>query len=334
MRRRDAVCTLLAVATFGGTWRARAQVNHAKPFRIATFPDFISPATRDWFIDAMRELGWMEDRDFVIVSSGFQLDEPEVNEAAIRVVAGKPDLVVTYATSNALALHRATSSIPIVAISFGYPVEAGVANSLARPGKNVTGNSFYAGTEIWGKLLELLHEVKPSTKRLSVLWTYVPPLFPREEIEPCYAELRNAARSLGLTLHIVEAATSDQVAGALTEIDAQQPDALLIAGGLAGKLRPTIMEFAVERRLPTITDGVWLIEIQPYHPLLGYGAQWPELTRIAVNYVDRILKGAKPGDLPIQQPSRFELAVNLKTARAIGLTMPPSLLARADKVMD
>jgi putative tryptophan/tyrosine transport system substrate-binding protein len=220
MNRRDAICALLAVTTLCGTWRATAQVNHAKPFRIATFPDFLSPAARDWFIDAMRELGWVEERDFFIISSGFQIGEPEVNEAARQVVANKPDLVLTFATSNALALHRATQSIPIVMISCGYPVEAGLAYSIARPGKNVTGNSFYAGTEIWGKLVEFLHEVKPDAMRLSVLWSYVPPLFPREEIEPAYTELRNAAHSLGLTLHIVETASSDQVAVALTEIDA------------------------------------------------------------------------------------------------------------------
>jgi putative tryptophan/tyrosine transport system substrate-binding protein len=94
------------------------------------------------------------------------------------------------------------------------------------------------------------------------------------------------------------------------------------------------MQFAVERRLPTITDGVWVVQIQPYHPLLGYGALWPDLTRTAANYVDMILKGAKPGDLPIQQPAKLELAVNLKTARAIGLTVSPSIIARADEVIE
>ena len=265
---------------------------------------------------------------------GFQHAEAEVSEAAERVVANKPDLVLTFVTSNALVLHRATPTIPIVMISSGYPVEAGIAYSLARPGKNVTGNSFYAGTEIWGKLLQLLREVKPNTKRISVLWTYVPPLFPREEIDAAYAELRNAESSLGLTVHIVEAASSDKVAVALTEIDTERPDALLITSGLAFSERPTVMRFAVKRRLPTITDGVWGAEVQPYHPLLGYGALWSDLTRTAVNYVDMILKGAKPGDLPIQQPARLELAVNLKTASAIGLTVPPSLLTRADRVIE
>jgi putative ABC transport system substrate-binding protein len=115
---------------------------------------------------------------------------------------------------------------------------------------------------------------------------------------------------------------------------AERPDALLITGGLTVRLRPTVMEFTVKRRLPTITDGVWVVQIQPYHPLLGYGALWPDLTRTAVNYVDKILKGAKPGDLPIEQPAKLELAVNLKTARAIGLTIPSALLARADRVIE
>jgi putative ABC transport system substrate-binding protein len=125
------------------------------------------------------------------------------------------------------------------------------------------------------------------------------------------------------------------VAAALREIDAERPDALLITGGLALKMRSTVMQFAVHRRLPTIVDPVWLVEIQPYHPLLGYGAVWTDLMRKAVNYIDMILrKGAKPGDLPIQQPTKFELAGNLKTAEAIGLTVPSSLLARADNVTE
>lgn len=215
----------------------------------------------------MHELDWIEGRDFVIVLSRLQLGEPGIDEATKRVVADKPDLVLTVTTGITLAVHRATPSIPIVAISFGYPVEVGIAHSLARPGKNVTGISTYFGTEVWGKLLQLLHDVKPSTRRISVLWTYVPPLFPPEEIAPCYAELRNAARSLGLTLHIAEAASSDEVAVALKEIEAERPDALLLTTGLSLKLRPTVMEFAVKRHLPTITDVLW-DDIEPYSPLL------------------------------------------------------------------
>jgi putative tryptophan/tyrosine transport system substrate-binding protein len=333
MNRRGALWALFAVATVGGTGETRAQVNPAKPFQIATFPDFLNPTARDFFMDAMRELDWIEGRDFVILPSGFQLGEPGLDEAAKRVVVDKPDLLLTVNTATTLAVHRATPSIPIVAISFGYPVEAGIAHSLARPGKNVTGHSAYAGTEIWGKLLQLLHDVKPGTKRISVLWTYVPPLFPREEIEPAYAELRNAARSLGLTLHIAEAASSDQVADTLMNIEAERPDALLPTSSLALKLRPIVMEFAVKRLLPTITDVLWG-DIEPYSPLLDHGVSWLAQTRAAVNNVVTILKGAKPGDLPIQQPANFYLRVNLKTASAIELTVPPSILARADRVIE
>ena len=146
-----------------------------------------------------------------------------------------PDTVINMENRTRICkLALRYRSIPIVAISCGYPVEAGVGYSLARPGKNVTGNSLYAGTEIWGKLLRLLNEVKPGTKRINVLWTYVPPLFPREEIDPAYAELRNAAHSLGSTLQIVEAATSDQVAVAMKQIDAARPDALLITARRTG----------------------------------------------------------------------------------------------------
>jgi putative ABC transport system substrate-binding protein len=137
-----------------------------------------------------------------------------------------------------------------------------------------------------------------------------------------------------LTLHIVEAADSHQVAVALTEIDAEKPDALLINGGLAHKVRPNVMQFAVKKQLPTIVDSAWEHQVEPYHPLLGYAPRYSDLTRRAVYFVDKILQGAKLGDLPIQQPAKFELAVNLKTAKAIGLTVPSSLLARADEVTE
>jgi putative ABC transport system substrate-binding protein len=223
-------------------------------------------------------------------------------------------------------------SIPIVLSTAGYPVENGLAESLARPGKNVTGISAYAGTEIWSKLLQMLREAKPDIKRVSILWTYAPPLFPPSE--PGVAELRNAARVLGLQLHIAEAAGPDQVPGALAEIEAERPDALLLtSGNLAVKVRPAVMQFAVNNRLATIADAVWVIKVEPY-PLLTYGTRQTDLTRSAVYYVDRILKGAQPGELPIQQPTKLELKVSLKTAKAIGLTVPPSLLARADEVIE
>jgi putative ABC transport system substrate-binding protein len=333
INRRDVMGALLALAGMAVPLRAKAQATKGeKPKRIVTFPDF-SPPIRDAFLDAMRELGWAESRDFIIVQSGFQWGVMSgIDEALGRLVADTPDLIFVGNDAHGLAAQRATVSIPIVLSISGYPVENGLAESLARPGKNVTGISAYAGVEIWSKLLQMLREAKPDIKRVSTLWTYVPPLFPPSE--PAVAELRNAARVLGLQLHIAEAAGPDLVPGALAEIEAERPDALLLtSGNLAVKVRPAVMQFAVNNRLATIADAVWVIKVEPY-PLLTYGTRQTDLTRNAVYYVDKILKGAKPGELPIQQPRKLELKVSLKTAKAIGLTVPPSLLARADEVIE
>ena len=152
-----------------------------------------------WRAD-MRVLGWIEGQDFIVLPSGIEYGSRNPsNEEAQRVVANKPDLIFTVSTNYALAAQRATGSIPIVMLTSGYPVEAGVAESLAKPGRNVTGNTTYAEMGVWGKLLQLLREAKPDIKRVGILWTYVIPAFPKEEIEPCFAELNSAARSLNQT---------------------------------------------------------------------------------------------------------------------------------------
>ena len=182
-------------------------------------------------------------------------------------------------------------------------------------------------------MLQLLREAKPDIKRVGILWTYVMPAFPKEEIEPGYAELNSAARSLNLELHIVEVANSDQVQAALAEIDEWKPGGLLLTSFFSDKARSVVMQFAVDKSLPTIVDFDWT-RLAPPHPLLCYGPIYRELMQNAVASVDKILRGASPGDLPIQRPSRFELVVSLKTAKAIGLDLPPTLLARADRVIE
>jgi putative tryptophan/tyrosine transport system substrate-binding protein len=200
MNRRGAVGGLLALGAALVPLNIAAQrTNRDKPFRIATLPD-LNPQRHDQFLVAMRDLGWTEGFDFLLVQSGLQSGDIGSDEVAKRVVVSMPDLIFVQSVAHALAARRATKTIPIVMLYSGYPVEAGLADSLARPGKNVTGNSVYAGTEIWGKLVQLLLVAKPSTRRVSVLWAYVPPAYPKEEIEPCYAELRNAGRSLGVKI--------------------------------------------------------------------------------------------------------------------------------------
>ena len=325
------------VALIGGALAAPlalAQAQRAqKPHRIGLLPD-IWKEQMGLFAQAMGEHGWKEGREFTLLRSGFEYG-PAIDKAAARIVGEKPDLIYTLNTAYAAEAHRLTKSIPIVMLSSGFPVESGLATSLGRPGKNVTGNSHYAGTGIFGKLLEILREAKPGAKRVAVLWSYVPPMHAREEIEPCYRELRTAAGLLGQTLQIIEISRPDEVAGALEKVEAGRADAMFVTSGLGiTPVMERVTKFAMAKRVPTIFDIDWIIPLEP-GPLLTYSPSWTELTRQSVAYVVRILGGGiKPGVLPIQQPSKFELAVNLRTAKALSLTVPRSLLLRADRVIE
>jgi putative tryptophan/tyrosine transport system substrate-binding protein len=330
--RREFI-TFIGGATATWPLGARAQNTNKAPRRIAFFPGLVPTTLEDWRAD-MRVLGWTEGRDFIVMQSGIEAGNLSASdEAAQRVVANKPDLIVTQTTAHALALQRATESIPIVMLYSGHPVEAGVADSLAKPGRNVTGNAIYAGMDVWGKMLQLLREAKPDIKRVGILWTYVIPAFPKEEIEPSYAALNSAARSLNLELHLVEVANSDQVQAALAEIDERKPGGLLLTSFFTPKAMSVVTQFAMDKGLPTITDFDWT-RLAPPHPLLCYAPLHRELVQNAAASVDKILRGSSPGDLPIQRPRRFELIVSLKTAKAIGLDLPPMLLAQADRVIE
>jgi len=303
-----------------------------KPYRIALLPDF-PPAWESLlkvFTETLRESGRIEGRDYVLYRSGILYGQ-DIERAVRRAVDEKPDLIFTSALNYAIAAHQLTKTIPIVMRTSGFPVEGGVAMSLARPGKNVTGLTIYAGTEVFGKLLQLLLEAKPGIKRVGVLWGYVPPAHPREEVEPMIREVRDAARLFGIDIRLLEIAKPEQTGDALATLVAERVEALLLTSG-APIRRQEIMQFAVEKRLPTIPDFSW-VGVEP-QPLLTYSPPAAALMRQATAYVERILwGGAKPGDLPIQLPAKFELVVNLKTAKAIGLTIPQSLLIRADQVI-
>jgi putative ABC transport system substrate-binding protein len=335
MNRRDTITALLALGAMAGPLRALAQAQPARrPYRIALLPDFrpaIEPLLKI-FTEALSELGRMEGRDFVFYRSGIFYGD-DADRAVTLVVNEKPDLILGFNLGYIVAAHKLTKTIPIVMWVSGFPVEGGVAVSLARPGKNVTGLTIYAGAEVFGKLVQLLREVKPSVKRIGALFSYVPPFHPPEESDIIIREIREAGRILGIDVRILEIAKPEQVGDALSTVAAERMDALLLTGGLSMvPRRKEIMQFAVEKRLPTITDGFWRgVDIQP---LLSYGAPLAVLIRQAAVYVDRILwGGAKPGDLPIQLPAKVELTVNLKTAKAIGLTIPQSILARVDEVI-
>lgn len=334
MNRRDAITVLLAIGATMRPLTVHAQGQQARrPYRIGLFPMLSGPLL-DWMHEAIRSVGWQEGRDYLFVQSDAEYGDPSVS-AAQRLIRQRIDLVLVASTAHAVAARRVTSDVPIVMWGSGYPVEAGVAVSLAQPGKNVTGMTWYAGTGIWGKLLELLCDSKPASKRIGVAWGYVSPAFPREEIEPCYRELRQAAQALKVALHIEEIASPERVRAGLRSIDTARPDALLITAGPGFySERHRVIQFAASKRIPTAADWRWPPgdEMQP---LLVYAPTFAASMRQAVSYVVRILDGkAKAGDLPIQQPSKFELVVNLKTARAIGLTVPQTLLLRAQEVLE
>jgi putative tryptophan/tyrosine transport system substrate-binding protein len=330
VKRRD-VIALFAGAALSTPFIARAQNANKAPKRIAFLPDLLPGMLADWRVD-MRELGWTEGRDFVVVPSGIEHGSIVSDAAAQRIVTSNPDLIFTEATASALALQRATASIPIVMLVSGYPVEAGIADSLARPGRNATGNALYASTGVWGKMLQLLREVKPGMERASVLWSYVAPAFPTKEIEPCYAELNSAARTLNLKLDIVEVGNTDRVKSALTQLDARNTQGLMLTSFIAPQTLRVVTQFAVDKSLPTIIDFDWTPFLMPPRPLLSYAPVSRELVRSAVASVDKILRGSSPSDIPILQPSRFELIVDLVTAKSMGLSIPQELLFRADRV--
>ena len=336
MNRRDSVLALLAIGATASSLPVRAQAQPArKPYRIALLPDFrpaYEPLLR-LFAETLRASGRIEGRDFVFYRSG--IIGGQDNELAVRrVLDERPDLIFAANLGYVIAAHKLTKTIPIVMWISGFPVEGGVAMSLARPGKNVTGLTIYAGTQVFGKLVQLLREVAPSVKRIGALCTYLPPFHPSEEAEPIIQEIRDASRSLGIEVRILEIAKTEQTADALATVVTERMDALLLTSGASTfPRRQEIMQFAVEKRLPTITDFHWP-GIEP-QPLLSYTPPFSGLIRQATAYVDRILwGGAKPGDLPIQLPARIELTVNLKTAKAIGTAIPQSILLRADQVIE
>jgi len=277
------------------------------------------------FVAALKDLGWLVGQNLVF-EARYAAGQPDRLPAlAAELVRLKVDMVITFLNQETLAAQQATASIPIVMLRGIYPEQAGLIASLARPGGNVTGTT--VGPVTGGKYLELLKEAVPKLTRVAIL---LDPTFPgltavRQQVE---AE----ARKLGLTLTQIEVQHPDDVEQALARVQKERPGALWVVpvGAIAARVRQVIA-FATKERLPTIFPARFFAEVGGF---MSYGADREHLARRAASYVDRILKGAKPADLPVEQPTKFELVINLKTAKALGLTIPPSLLARADQVIE
>jgi len=277
-------------------------------------------------IARLRELGYVEGQNLVIEYRYAEGRPERLRRLAAELVTLQVDLIVTPGTQETLALKAATSTIPIVMLFPGDPVGAGLVVSLARPGGNVTGTSLMM-PDFGGKKLELVREIVPRLRRLAVLWN------PKnastaEEMRG----IEGTAKSLGLVVQSVGVDSPDRLGEALARITNGRPDGVLVLqDAIMFTRRRDIAEFALDKKLVCVFPGRAYVE---NGGLLGYGPDLREIAVRAASYVDRILKGAKPADLPIEQPTKFELVINLKTVKALGLTIPPSVLARADQVIE
>jgi putative tryptophan/tyrosine transport system substrate-binding protein len=276
----------------------------------------------------LREMGYVEGQNLVIASRYAEGREERLPDLAAELARLKVDVIVAGGGAVVIrAAQGATRTIPIVMAGTSDPVAEGLVASLARPGGNITGLS-YLTAEIPGKRLELLKEAVPQSTRIAVLVNPASALY-----EPAMHNLTVAAQALGLQLHVVEVRRAEELDTAFTAMTQEHADALLVvadAALLSSSRRGRLADLAATSRLPAMYSWKFFVEAGG---LMSYGPSILDIYRRAATYVDKILKGAKPADLPVEQPTTFELVINLKTAKALGITIPPTLLFRADEVL-
>jgi putative tryptophan/tyrosine transport system substrate-binding protein len=326
---RRAFISLLGGAAAAWPVATQAQQSVAKVPRIG----FLGNSTAELeanligpFRDGLRALGYEEGRNIVIEYRWAEGKYERFPALTAELIALKVDAIVTAGTPASLAVKNATTTIPLVMVAVGDPVATGLVASLARPGGNITGLTSIS-SEMEGKRLELLREVVPKVSHIAVLWNAASPIQVIEE-----GEVRAAAGMLGIKMLSLGVRTREEIDDALATIIRERPDALLV---LADRLflhhRTRIMDFAAQERLPGVHAYRELVEAGG---LMSYGPSYADMHRRAAAYVDKILKGAKPADLPVERPVKFELVVNLKAATELGLDVPPTLLGRADEVIE
>ena len=329
MNRRDLF--ILGSTAIAWPLAARAQ-QKAMPvigFISSGLPNWRHPSVAG-FHQGLNETGYIEGRN-IAVEYRWAEGKPERFPAlAAELVALKVDVIVTHGgTLAALAAKRATTTIPVVFASVGDPVAEGLVDSLARPGGNVTGLSVVA-PELIGKRLELLKQAVPGASLIAFLLK--PDSMPDRAREARLKEAEASARALGVRLQIVEARGPEDFDRAFSEMSKARADALtVLATPVFIFAQRRLVDLAAENRLPAVSE---FREFVDDGGLMSYGSSFADLSRRAATYVDKIFKGAKPADLPVEQPTKFELVINLKTAKALGLTLPQSLLARADEVIE
>jgi putative ABC transport system substrate-binding protein len=325
MRRREFI-TLLGGAA---AWPLVARAQQAGKLPTIGFLGASTPSAWNlWtaaFVQRLRELGWTEGRTIAIEYRWAELREERLAELAAELVRLKVDVIVTSGTPQVLAAKQATSVIPIVFAAAGDPVGNNLVASLARPGGNVTGLANLT-PETGGKRLEFLREVVPGLRRLAILANVSNPAVVLE-----IAEAQAAARMLGLEVVTPEIRRAEDIAPAFKALEGRVEALYVSTDALVITNRARIHTLAMGVRLPTMYPSREYVEAGG---LMSYGVNLPDQFRRTADYVDKILRGAKPGDIPVQQPTKFDLVINLITAKALGLAVPPTLLATADEVIE
>jgi putative ABC transport system substrate-binding protein len=333
MRRRDFI-PLLGGTAVAWPLVARAQQTTKMP-RIG----ILSPGRSELpdttlnmlnsFLRGLHELGYTEGQNVALERRYGEWNPDRVRELAGELVARKVDVIVALSTPAARAAKQATSTIPIVAVAVADPVADELVASLARPGGNVTGTSFL-GPELIAKRLQLLREVVPGLSRVAALWH--PNAYSERTMAGVLNEIEVAARTLGMQLQLVPAVSPDDFAGAFAAMTRERADALIVLPSpmLFGEYG-RIASMSVSSRLPAMGAAREFVD---FGGLMSYGVNLPDLARQTATYVDKILKGAKPAELPVEQPIKFELVINLKAARELGLSITREFLLLADDVIE
>ena len=323
MKRRDFIAATAALLVSPRPLRAEGP-----PRRVGYLdPVFKNlPLLKVWQ-DSLRDHGWIEGKNLIVDYRSAEGRAERLSALAAELVTLKPDLLVGPSPQVAVALKSATATIPIVFVAVFDPVAIGLVQSLSRPGGNMTGLATYAPGDWIAKRIEILRELVPSALKIALLVNPDNPVHRLTLAE----ELPRTARSFGVALPIVEATTADELDTAFASAVAQHADAMIVFGdNLTNQEAPRVTALAANHHLPAI----YLFRQFANSGLIVYGPDIADLFRRAAGYVDKILKGAKPSDLPVEQPTKFELVINMKTAKALGLTVPPSLLVRADEVIE
>ncbi len=325
MKRRSFIGILGGAAL---AWPLAASAQQPKMPTIGFLGANAASAQTQWtaaFVQRLRELGWIEGRTVSIEYRWAEGRSDRYTEIAAEFVRLKVDVIVSPGNEAAIAAKQATSVIPIVFPAAGDALGTGLVVSLARPGGNATGLSLQF-TDLAGKRLELLREVVPGLRRLAIMAHISSPNSAKE-----MREVQATARTLGIEVATLEIQRAEDIAPAFEGLNSRA-DALYVCGDpLVNTNRIRINALALAARLPTMHSFREHVEAGG---LMSYGPNFTDLFRRGADYVDKILRGAKPADLPVQQPTKFELAINLTTAKALGLEVPPTLLARADEVIE